>query len=112
MSSPVAADEHHQIDLLELMIKAIEESSANPNRSLAIMEDDVVEECKTIFFAGKHTTVNLLTWTIVLLAMHPRWQEAAREEVLKVCESRDAPITKDDLAKLKTVIRFCRCYNW
>ncbi|EPS58353.1 hypothetical protein M569_16461, partial [Genlisea aurea] len=64
--------------------------------------DEVVEECKTLFFAGKHTTANLLTWTTVLLGMHPQWQEQAREEVLRVCGSRDTP-TKDDLAKLKTV---------
>ncbi|KAK4481897.1 hypothetical protein RD792_012809 [Penstemon davidsonii] len=91
-------------DLLELMIKAslkesADESSPSP---LAITENDIVEECKTIFFAGTHTTSNLLTWTTVLLAMHPQWQEQAREEVLRVCGARDTP-TKDDLSKLKTL---------
>ncbi|KAL1551429.1 cytochrome P450 734A1-like protein [Salvia divinorum] len=81
-------------DLLEVMIKAA-----------AITPNDVVEECKTIFFAGKHTTANLLTWTTVLLAMHPQWQEQARDEVLRVCGARDSP-SKDDLLhlpKLKTL---------
>ncbi|KAK8351477.1 hypothetical protein V6Z12_A05G035000 [Gossypium hirsutum] len=38
--------------------------------------DDVIEECKY-----------LLTWTIIVLvlALHPEWQEKAREEVLQVC---------------------------
>lgn len=93
-------------DLLEVMIKAsLKESAAAAEDSpspLVITANDVVEECKTIFFAGMHTTSNLLTWTTVLLAMHPHWQEQAREEVLRVCGSRDTP-TKDDLAKLKTV---------
>ncbi|GER44141.1 cytochrome P450 [Striga asiatica] len=84
-------------DLLELMIKA--SLNGSDERSL-ITANDVVEECKTIFFAGKHTTSNLLTWTTVLLAMHPQWQEEAREEVLRVCGARDIP-TKDDLPKLK-----------
>lgn len=64
--------------------------------------EEMVEECKTFFFAGKQSTSNLLTWTTVLLAMNPEWQELAREEVLEVCGSRDIP-TKDDIAKLKTV---------
>ncbi|KAK6148944.1 hypothetical protein DH2020_016469 [Rehmannia glutinosa] len=91
-------------DLLELMIKASLKHPADESShsQLAITPNDVVEECKTIFFAGKHTTSNLLTWTTVLLAMHPQWQEQAREEVLRVCGSRDTP-TKDDLAKLKTL---------
>ncbi|XXG55986.1 hypothetical protein AAC387_Pa03g3525 [Persea americana] len=66
--------------------------------------EEMVEECKTFFFAGKQSTSNLLTWTTVLLAMNPEWQKLAREEVLEVCGSRDIP-TKDDIAKLKTLGR-------
>ncbi|GMH15934.1 hypothetical protein Nepgr_017775 [Nepenthes gracilis] len=64
--------------------------------------DEIVEECKSFFFAGKHTTSSLLTWTTVLLAMHPQWQQLARDEVLRVCGARDIP-TKDDVANLKTL---------
>lgn len=72
------------------------------NASDAVSVNDIAEECKGFFFAGKHSTSNLLTWTTVLLAMHPQWQVRARDEVLRVCGSRDVP-TKDDLVKLKTV---------
>ncbi|MCD7450821.1 hypothetical protein HAX54_008564 [Datura stramonium] len=96
---------HHQVlseecpnDLLEVMIKATHEYTNSSN----ITVNDIVEECKTIFFAGKHTTSNLLTWTTILLAMHPQWQELAREEVLRVCGARDPP-SKDHLSKLKTL---------
>ncbi|KDP32358.1 hypothetical protein JCGZ_13283 [Jatropha curcas] len=82
-------------DLLGLMIQA---SKSCPN----VTVNDIVEECKSFFFAGKQTTSNLLTWTTVLLAMHPQWQVQAREEVLRVCGSRDIP-TKDDVVKLKTL---------
>ncbi|KAK8654627.1 hypothetical protein V6N13_107234 [Hibiscus sabdariffa] len=82
-------------DLLGLMIQA---SHSTPN----ITVHDMIEECKSFLFAGKLTTSNLLTWTTVLLAMHPQWQVQAREEVLRVCGSRDIP-TKDDVVKLKTV---------
>ncbi|KAF3442532.1 hypothetical protein FNV43_RR16448 [Rhamnella rubrinervis] len=85
-------------DLLGLMIQASNTSPASNNITVL----DIVEECKSFFFAGKHTTSNLLTWTTVLLAMHPQWQVLAREEVHRVCGSRDIP-TKDDVVKLKTL---------
>lgn len=83
-------------DLLEVMMRAADQS----NDPAAVTDNDVVEECKTIFFAGTHTTSSMLTWTTVLLAMHGRWQEEARDEVIRVCGARATP-TKDDLAKLK-----------
>lgn len=84
-------------DLLGLMIQA---SNSSPSSNITV--NDIVEECKSFFFAGKQTTSNLLTWTTVLLAMHPQWQLQARAEVLKMCGARDIP-TKDDVVKLKTV---------
>lgn len=47
-------------DLLQHMIKA---SFSSRN---AITIQDIVEECKSIFFAGKDTMSNLMTWTTVL----------------------------------------------
>lgn len=87
-------------DLLGLMIQA----SVNQHQTMntSITYNDIVEECKSFFFAGKQTTSNLMTWTTVLLAMHPHWQVLARDEVLRVCGSHDVP-TKDDVVKLKTV---------
>ncbi|KAF5190847.1 Cytochrome p450 [Thalictrum thalictroides] len=89
-------------DLLGLMIKASTKEKNSNSCTSSITIQDIVEECKSFFFAGKQTTSNLLTWTTILLAMHPEWQDLAREEVLKVCGSRDIP-TKDDVVKLKTL---------
>ncbi|XP_058112592.1 cytochrome P450 734A1-like [Magnolia sinica] len=93
------------MDLLGLMIDASTEKMTKKKSEFlsyqpSITIKDIVEECKTFFFAGKHSTSNLLTWTVVLLAMHPEWQEMAREEVLEVCGSRDIP-AGDKIAKLK-----------
>lgn len=85
-------------DLLGLLIDA----SMSSTKMMTVK--DVVEECKSFFFAGKHTTSNLLTWATVLLAMHPEWQDKARDEVIQVCGTRDLP-TGDNVAKLKTVSR-------
>lgn len=84
-------------DLLGLMIQASSQNSG------MITVNDIAEECKSFFFAGGQTTSNLLTWTTVLLAMHPEWQVLARDEVFKVCGPRDQLPSKHHLPKLKTV---------
>lgn len=83
-------------DLLGLMI------NAGGKKAPAMPVEDMVEECKTFFFAGKQTTTNLLTWATVLLAMHPDWQDRARREVLAVCGAGGLP-SKEHLPKLKTL---------
>ncbi|XP_059638040.1 cytochrome P450 734A1-like [Cornus florida] len=90
-------------DLLGLMIQASTKElnpSSPSSLSSKITVHDIAEECKSFFFAGEQTTSNLLTWTTVLLAMHPQWQVRARDEVRKVCGPRDVP-TKDGIVKLK-----------
>jgi PHYB activation tagged suppressor 1 len=91
-------------DLLGLMIDSTLNNKRGPSAgdSSMITIDDMVEECKTFFFAGKQTTSNLLTWAGVLLAMHPDWQERARQEVIEVCGPTNLP-SKEHLPKLKTV---------
>ncbi|KAL1551305.1 cytochrome P450 734A1-like protein [Salvia divinorum] len=95
-----SSNDRRPTDLLEVMMNAAGKSPRR-NGQNAVTDDDVVEECKTIFFAGTHTTSAMLTWTAVLLAMHSNWQDEARDEIFRVCGARDAPPTKDDLAKLK-----------
>ncbi|KAJ8445571.1 hypothetical protein Cgig2_012459 [Carnegiea gigantea] len=85
-------------DLLEVLIKSCLNNPLNPR----LRESDIVEECKSFFFAGKHTTSNLLVWTTILLAMHPQWQQLARDEVLRICGARDTP-SKQHVSSLKTL---------
>lgn len=103
------ADDGSFRDLLGLMINAGAAAATRGNAggeknspAAAIPVEDMLEECKTFFFAGKQTTTNLLTWATVLLAMHPDWQERARREVFDVCGAGELP-SKEHLPKLKTV---------
>ncbi|KAG1327805.1 Cytochrome P450 734A1 [Cocos nucifera] len=84
-------------NLLGLMI------SAQKNDGEEKMEiEEIIDECKSFYFAGKETTANLLTWAILLLALHQDWQKKVRDEVTYVCGSHKYP-NGDVLANLKIV---------
>ncbi|KAJ7299641.1 hypothetical protein O6H91_23G010800 [Diphasiastrum complanatum] len=72
-------------DLLGIMISAYKGQLRGIKKNLRMTIQDIVDECKTFFFTGHDTTASLLTWTTMLLALHPDWQERARAEVINVC---------------------------
>ncbi|XP_031475004.1 cytochrome P450 CYP72A219-like [Nymphaea colorata] len=98
-------DDARSGDLLTLLLEAymIDNDPNEPEsfKKVGISMDEVVEECKVFYFAGQGTTAVLLTWTMVVLAMHPEWQVRAREEVLRIC-GNEIP-TFDVLNQLKMV---------
>ncbi|XP_028808562.1 cytochrome P450 714A1-like [Neltuma alba] len=42
----------------------------------------IVDMCSNIYFAGSESTALLVTWTLLLLAKNPHWQERLRSEIL------------------------------
>ncbi|KAL5229002.1 hypothetical protein ABZP36_017267 [Zizania latifolia] len=87
-------------DLLGLLVESNMRES-NGKAELGMSTEDIIEECKLFYFAGMETTSVLLTWTLVVLSMHPEWQERAREEVLHHFK-RTTP-DYDSLSRLKIV---------
>ena len=45
---------------------------------------EVVDEGKTFFFGGHEMTALGLSWTLLMLAAHPEWQEALQDEIEEV----------------------------
>ena len=84
-------------DFLGLLVKA--HNDANENERISV--DDVVDECKTFYFAGQETTNSLLAWTVLLLSIHIEWQEEARKEVLSLFGKQNP--NSEGIAKLKIV---------
>lgn len=74
-------------DLLGLMLEAwlTAERGGGERDELSLTMDEIIDECKTFFFAGHETTSHLLTWTMFLLSVYPEWQQRLRDEVLREC---------------------------
>ncbi|GAQ88940.1 Cytochrome P450 [Klebsormidium nitens] len=62
---------------------------------------ELMDQCKTFFFAGHETTATAMAWSLALLAQHPEWQDRARAEIRSVC-GKNAP-DLSMLAELKVV---------
>ncbi|MCD7445912.1 hypothetical protein HAX54_024612 [Datura stramonium] len=84
-------------DFLGSLLKAHHDADVK----VRISVDDIIDECKTFYFAAHETTTNLLSWSVLLLAIHPEWQEKARKEVLELC-GQDNPKT-DSISRLHIV---------
>jgi len=53
---------------------------ANDN-GVPMSDEQLRDECMTIFLAGHETTANALSWTLALLAQHPDWMKRVRLEI-------------------------------
>ncbi|KAJ8748669.1 hypothetical protein K2173_008114 [Erythroxylum novogranatense] len=88
---------HDGDGLLGIMLGALGSSDSKDSPKLNMKE--IIEECRTFFFAGHETSSNLLTWMVFLLCKHQEWQDRLREEVMKECG--EAIPDADMLNKLK-----------
>lgn len=87
-------------DLLGILLNEMEKERRGGKFKINL--ELIMDECKTFFFAGHETTALLLTWTVMLLATNPHWQQKVRDEVNKVCHGGVPSL--DHLPKLTLVI--------
>lgn len=81
-------------DLLSMLLLAQDEDDGGQ-----MTDEQVRDECLTLFLAGHETTANALTWTWYLLSKHPEIQAKFHEEIDDVLGNR--PPTPEDYQKLK-----------
>ncbi|XP_057979700.1 cytochrome P450 714C2-like [Malania oleifera] len=90
-------------DFLQIMIAAAKNcGNSSDGQSPDISLDKfIVDNCKTIYFAGHETTATTASWALVLLAAHQDWQARVRAEVLEIC--KDNLPDSDMLRSMKTL---------
>ncbi|XBH97676.1 hypothetical protein VPH35_127318 [Triticum aestivum] len=89
-------------DLLGLILHSSMTATNENSQSIPGMTiEEVIEECKLFYFAGSETTSVLLTWTMIVLSMHPEWQYRARNEILGIF-GKNKP-EYEGFGRLKTV---------
>ncbi|KAL5759326.1 hypothetical protein ACOSP7_017851 [Xanthoceras sorbifolium] len=84
-------------DFLGSLVNAYHDTDEKKRISI----EELVDECKTFYIAGQETSSTLLGWTLLLLAIHTDWQEAARKEVIDSFGNKNPHL--DGIVKLKTV---------
>ncbi|GLT34033.1 hypothetical protein SLA2020_085790 [Shorea laevis] len=85
-------------DLLGILLDEMQKKRGN---GFSLNLQLIMDECKTFFFAGHETTALLLTWTVMLLASNPPWQQKVRDEVKQVFNGATPSV--DQLSKLTTL---------
>ena len=86
------ADEEDRGDLLSMLLQ-VQDEAGQP-----MPEQQVLDECLTLFVAGHETTAAALTWTWYLLTQHPEVAQRLQGEITAVLA--DQPITFEHLARL------------
>ena len=82
-------------DLLGRLIAA-----KQPDGRPAMSEQQLIDECVTLFAAGHETTANAMTFTLWLLAHHPPVQAKLVEEIDAVLPDAAATLSIDDVDRL------------
>lgn len=65
----------------------------------------IIDLCKNIYFAGSESTAFAVTWALLLLAIHPEWQQRVRAEIFDTFDNNSPHLFHDTnkLQKLKVV---------
>lgn len=83
-------------DLMQYILEgAINDKSLNKDSS----KHFIVDNCKSIYFAGHESTAVAASWCLVLLALHPEWQARIRAELAQA-----SPAGVASFLNLKTVL--------
>ncbi|KAJ6358503.1 hypothetical protein OIU76_000253 [Salix suchowensis] len=85
-------DGSSQKDLLGLLLQEDPVNGMSGTKMLTTRQ--LVDECKTFFFGGHETTALALSWTLLLLATHPEWQNKLRDEIREVTGDIETDFTK------------------
>jgi cytochrome P450 len=81
-------------DLLSMLLNA-----KDIDTGARMTDEQICDECMTLFLAGHETTSNALTWTFYLLSQNPQAEAKFHRELDKIL--KDKPLTPEDYPRLK-----------
>ncbi|KAK4582118.1 hypothetical protein RGQ29_025332 [Quercus rubra] len=81
-------------NLLQMMLESAVASDDKVPRGFKT-DRFIVDLCKNIYFAGHESTALAASWILMLLALHPEWQERVRTEILEVCGEQLSNLFQD-----------------
>ncbi|KAL5738916.1 hypothetical protein ACOSQ2_028096 [Xanthoceras sorbifolium] len=87
-----------QKNLLQMIIESAATDS-ELHQDKRKIERFIVDSCKNIYFAGYETTALSTSWTLMLLALHPQWQQRVQAEIIETGSLDNL----DKLNQLKTL---------
>lgn len=100
----------HEKDLMQMILEGAKNYDDADNLFSGYSRDSfIVDNCKSIYFAGHETTAVTASWSLMLLATHPEWQARVRAEVLEIF--RDGIPDADMFRSMKTVCYFTHTIN-
>ncbi|XP_030489461.2 cytochrome P450 714A1 [Cannabis sativa] len=88
-------------DLLQLILEA---ASGDQSLDKDSCKRFIVDNCKSIYFAGHESTAVATSWCLMLLASHPDWQARIRDELAQVCPNGLPDATSLPQLKMVTMV--------
>ncbi|KAM3685590.1 hypothetical protein ACJW31_11G129800 [Castanea mollissima] len=92
----------YEKDILQMILEGAKSNNGYYGPSTDSSRDKfIVDNCKSMYFAGYETTAITASWSLMLLATHPEWQARARAEVLEIVG--DSLLDGNMLRNMKTL---------
>ncbi|KAJ1407194.1 Cytochrome P450 [Sesbania bispinosa] len=91
-----------QKDLLQTLLEGVASDTtlSSSGKGIFNMKRMIIDICKNIYFAGFESTALAVTWTLLLLALHPDWQQRVRSEIVEIYDNI-LPHSFHDMGKLQ-----------
>ncbi|KAK7266926.1 hypothetical protein RIF29_19587 [Crotalaria pallida] len=97
----------NQKDMLQTILEGVANatvSNSNGKGSFRLGKHEknqlIIDMCKNIYFAGSESSALAVSWALLLLALHPDWQQRVRAEILETF-GNTLPLGVNDMDKLR-----------
>ncbi|KAG4992809.1 hypothetical protein JHK87_026266 [Glycine soja] len=92
----------NQKDLLQIILEGAASATTDTSRKGIFrprynINQLILDICKNVYFAGSESTALATIWTLLLLALHPEWQQRVRSEIMETYENMLTMVIQESL---------------